>query len=218
MKNKYTIIALVFAALNFAAAQTSHKVLVGPNGQFSFQPKNLSINSGDTVVWKWKSNNHSTTSDNTTGPETWDSGILNAGAVYSRVFTTAGTYNYHCIPHRSLGMVGSITVKQTTGVKSSEGNIDLNFKLKQNYPNPFNPATTIEYTIPLLKNQKNSGIRVKLKIFDLLGREVRTILNVKQTPGIHIVKFNAGALKSGIYFYKLTAGNFVSTKKMILLK
>ncbi len=87
------------------------------------------------------------------------------------------------------------------------------FELSQNYPNPFNPSTTIEYSIP-----KNSVQNVQLKIYDVLGREVATLVNGKQEAGRYKVKFNANNLPSGIYFYTLRAGDFVATKKMILLK
>jgi hypothetical protein len=85
------------------------------------------------------------------------------------------------------------------------------FELAQNYPNPFNPTTTIEYSIP------QAGV-VTIKIFDILGREVTTLVNEEKQRGNHVVKFNASNLSSGIYFYKLQAGSFVQTLKMILLK
>ncbi len=85
------------------------------------------------------------------------------------------------------------------------------FYLSQNYPNPFNPSTTITYSIP--QNQ-----RVTLKVFDVLGNEVATLVNEEKPAGNYEVNFNAGDLASGIYFYKLQAGNFVQTHKMILLK
>ena len=85
------------------------------------------------------------------------------------------------------------------------------FILEQNYPNPFNPTTTIEYSIPM------AGL-VTIKIFDILGREVTTLVNEEKQRGNHLVKFNASNLSSGIYFYRLQAGNFMSEKKLILLK
>ena len=85
------------------------------------------------------------------------------------------------------------------------------FKLNQNYPNPFNPITTIQYSIP----QRSV---VSLKVYDILGNEVATLVNEAKNVGIYTVSFNASQLASGIYFYKLQAGSFVETKKMILLK
>jgi len=94
-----------------------------------------------------------------------------------------------------------------------------NFELKQNYPNPFNPTTTIEYSIPNVGTKNFSSLQnVELKIYDVLGREVATLVNEKQSPGNYSVKFDASKLNSGVYFYTLRVGKFASTKKMILLK
>jgi len=85
------------------------------------------------------------------------------------------------------------------------------FSLRQNYPNPFNPSTRIAYELP------KAG-HVSLKVFDLLGREIATLVNEIQPVGSHSVTFNGSALASGIYFYRLQAGDFATTKKMVLLK
>jgi hypothetical protein len=101
------------------------------------------------------------------------------------------------------------------------------FKLFQNYPNPFgsatpsgNPTTTIKYSIPASETQNFASLTkmVTLKIYDVLGREIKTLVNEQQTPGNYSVKFNAANLPSGVYFYRLKAGNFVQTKKMVLLR
>ena len=100
-----------------------------------------------------------------------------------------------------------------------EGNKTLltGFELLQNYPNPFNPTTTIKYVIANVAKQF-AGLLVQLKVYDVLGREVATLVNEKQTPGNYSVKFNASALTSGVYFYTLKAGKFISTKKLVLIK
>ncbi len=85
------------------------------------------------------------------------------------------------------------------------------FALYQNYPNPFNPTTNIRFTIP------NQGT-VTIKIFDILGRELRILLNEEMNAGQHNITFNAKDLPSGIYFYRISAGNYSATKKMVLLK
>ncbi|NOX17718.1 MAG: T9SS type A sorting domain-containing protein [Chlorobi bacterium] len=99
------------------------------------------------------------------------------------------------------------------------------FSLEQNYPNPFskgasgNSITTIEYSVPVIDaNFASVTANVTLKVYDVLGREVATLVNKEQTPGNYSVQFNAAGLSSGIYFYKLNAGSFRSVKKMILLK
>ncbi|MHB1686471.1 MAG: YCF48-related protein [Ignavibacteriaceae bacterium] len=100
-----------------------------------------------------------------------------------------------------------------TGIKRNPVTIHAEFMLVQNYPNPFNPTTNIQYAI-------GSSQFVTLKIFDLLGREIATLVNEEQSEGKHEVEFNADKyrLTSGVYFYTLTANNFSGTKKMFLIK
>jgi len=85
------------------------------------------------------------------------------------------------------------------------------FKLEQNYPNPFNPTTSIQYQI-------SSISAVTLKVYDILGSEVAALVNEEQQPGYYEVHFNGSSLASGMYVYRLTAGDYVSVKKMILIK
>jgi aminopeptidase N len=115
---------------------------------------------------------------------------------------------------------GNWILKNTTTVTEvNDFYQPLNFSLEQNYPNPFNPSTTISYTIP------ESGL-VTLKVYDVLGREVATLVNEQNEAGIHQVDFNASNLNSGVYFYTIESSNpsassgqsFVETKKMILIK
>ncbi len=99
----------------------------------------------------------------------------------------------------------------TTDVKEITDLVPVAFELGQNYPNPFNPSTTIKFSIP------ESGL-VTLKVFNLLGQEVATLLNSEKTAGVYEATFDASTLSSGIYFYTLDSKNFTSTKKMVLLK
>jgi len=85
------------------------------------------------------------------------------------------------------------------------------FTVEQNYPNPFNPTTNIQYSI-------GSKQRVLLKVFDLLGKEILTLVHEEKPAGVYKVEFNASKLSSGIYFYQLQAGDFIETKKMILMR
>jgi hypothetical protein len=90
--------------------------------------------------------------------------------------------------------------------------------LAQNYPNPFNPSTTIKYTIPSVTLSSVEGSRVQLKIFDILGNEITTLVDEYKPAGTYEVEFDASNLSSGIYFYRLQAVGFIETKKMILLR
>jgi hypothetical protein len=89
--------------------------------------------------------------------------------------------------------------------------VPVSFSLMQNYPNPFNPTTTIKYAIP-------SSQHVRLKLFDVLGRQVAVLVDQNQHAGFYGVAFDAATLSSGVYFYRIEAGSFVQTKRMLLLK
>ncbi|MBU0558090.1 MAG: T9SS type A sorting domain-containing protein [Bacteroidetes bacterium] len=93
------------------------------------------------------------------------------------------------------------------------------FKLEQNYPNPFNPRTVIKFQVPSVKTRGSvSQQNIVLKVYDILGQEIRTLINGVHTPGNYTIEFNAEGLSSGIYFYTLNASEFKETKKMILLR
>ncbi len=92
------------------------------------------------------------------------------------------------------------------------------YSLGQNYPNPFNPITSIKFNVARMDSDLRRNDRVTLKVFDLLGKEVKTLVNEVLQPGTYSVRFDAGDLPSGVYFYRLTAGDFSETKKLILLK
>jgi hypothetical protein len=97
-----------------------------------------------------------------------------------------------------------------TGIKY-DITIPKKYSLSQNYPNPFNPSTTIKYAIA-------SSSYVTIKVFDILGNEVASLVNEKKPIGNYTVNFNASNLSSGVYLYQIRAGSFISTKKMLLLK
>lgn len=96
-----------------------------------------------------------------------------------------------------------------TGISGTE--TPATFSLSQNYPNPFNPITSIKYSVSSIRD-------IKLEVYDILGKNVTTLVNQKQGPGDYEIKFDGSKLSSGIYFYKLTAGDFSDVKSMILIK
>ena len=96
--------------------------------------------------------------------------------------------------------------------------LPIEFTLKQNYPNPFNPTTTIKYSVPNVTLSGVEGSRVQLKIYDVLGNEISTLINEIKPAGNYEVNFNAFGLSSGVYFYKLQSGSLIETRKMILLR
>jgi hypothetical protein len=113
----------------------------------------------------------------------------------------------------TVAIVRTSTQWTTATAVSVEANEDLptTFALGQNYPNPFNPKTVVSYQLPVVSN-------VRLEVYDLLGREVALLVNERQAAGSYNVTFDAGRLASGTYLYRITAGQFVQTRKMVLLK
>ncbi|MDR3627126.1 MAG: T9SS type A sorting domain-containing protein, partial [Ignavibacteriaceae bacterium] len=109
----------------------------------------------------------------------------------------------------------SYKISTVTDVKDKNAITKITYKLSQNYPNPFNPSTIINYQL----SDRNN---VSIKIYNLLGQEIETLINKVQPAGKYSVAFNSSAngihLSSGVYFYRLQAGNYIETKKMILLK
>jgi len=112
------------------------------------------------------------------------------------------TLVYASINGKEYGTLVSVT---------EDNELPLRFSLSQNYPNPFNPSTTIAFDLP-------TPLLVTLAIYDYIGREVTVLVNGLQHAGHHEVQFHASQLSSGVYFYRIRAGNFLNIKKMILIK
>ncbi len=136
--------------------------------------------------------------------------------------TEAGTGNYtmqfitqpYTVSRAGITALGPFSVgrfRDVTGVSEPPESVPMEFNLSQNYPNPFNPTTTINFNIA-----KES--LVQLKIYDLLGKEMKTLIDATMSAGNHDVYFEAKDLSSGVYFYQIKAGNFTQSKKMILIK
>jgi hypothetical protein len=105
---------------------------------------------------------------------------------------------------------GAVWVPGATPVED-EGSFPESYGLLQNYPNPFNPTTSIRYSVPELT-------KISLRVYDVLGNEIATLVNEQKERGVYTIKFDASQLVSGIYLYRLQAGSFIETKKMILLR
>jgi hypothetical protein len=126
--------------------------------------------------------------------------VSDAGAVISLQPGEYRLYTSQKIPKLS-DLITSVQDKNT---------LPAQYRLEQNYPNPFNPSTMISYQLPF-----NS--QVTLKVYDILGREIATLVDERQSAGTYKIEFNK-PLASGVYLYRIQAGNFIESKKMILLK
>jgi hypothetical protein len=122
---------------------------------------------------------------------------------HSRLYVSSENPSYIDIP-----LVGSVSF---TGVQQSVAGLPQNILLDQNFPNPFNPSTVVRYQLSAVSD-------VKLVVYDLLGREVAVLVNGRKAPGSYEATFDATGLASGVYFYRLTAGHFAQTRRMIVLR
>ncbi len=165
---------------------------------------------------KWKSKNY-TSYDFRTDPVNKPSSFRKIEFVFGVSTVFKPCYVKVKVQFRNLALIhtdNSVEIidfpQDVTDVLDKES-IPNNFSLSQNYPNPFNPSTTISYQLP------NNGF-VTLKVYDILGKEVATLVNEQKSAGKYEAKFNASNLTSGTYIYKISAGNSVQIKKMILMK
>ena len=207
MKIFNTVIMMIIFISSIVLSQTKYTVEVS---NFVFTPSDLTIDVGDTVHWVNVQGNHNVVAD--------DNSFRNGDPstdpwTYDLVFTSPGSNPYYCELHGSSGgngMSGVVTVLTPSDVSNETANVN-SYKLMQNFPNPFNPSTKITF------NLKESG-QVILTVYNLLGKEVTTLVNEKLASGTHSVDFDAATLNSGVYLYTIKSGNFVQTKKMILVK
>jgi hypothetical protein len=118
------------------------------------------------------------------------------------------------VNQKSMWFIGNYStgaVVSALGVDPAAEGVPGRYALEQNYPNPFNPTTVVSCQLPVASN-------VKLIVYDMLGREVATLMDEAKQPGTYSVTWNASGLSSGVYFCRITAGSFVATRRMILMK
>ena len=132
---------------------------------------------------------------------------------FPRIFAVIDPDNEMSEIHEDNNMGFSVLGKYSipTDLESPDEELPVRFELKQNYPNPFNPVTTISYQLAIKSD-------VNLSIYNILGQKVATLVSENQQPGEYSIRWDASQLSSGFYFYRIVAGDFVSAKKMLLLK
>ena len=149
----------------------------------------------------------------TDGGNNWSTQTSNTSATLSSVFFIDSLYGYAV---GNTGIVLKTTNGGLTGISVGSNKIPRIFQLYQNYPNPFNPVTKIKFDMPPSKGVR--GVDVKLIIYDVLGREVATLVSEQLKPGTYEVEWDGSNYFSGVYFYKLITESFIDSKRMVLIK
>jgi len=149
--------------------------------------------------------------------------LIGNGATHSvKMYDSSGNYIEEFIPNGLGGLMtpNAVVIRETnvSSVSSDGDPGDKSFVLEQNYPNPFNPSTKIKFSVPFVETHRDASLLVTLKVYNVLGNDVATLVDEYKSAGSYEIKFDASGLPSGIYFYELKAGTFVQTKKMILMK
>ena len=184
---------------------------------FAFSPDSISINQGDTVSFTLSAIHNAVEVSQSTwiagGTTALPGGFSVPFGGGSAVLSQAGKHYYVCTNHASMGMKGIIVVNPSGTTSVGDGPVLPHvYSLAQNYPDPFDPSTSITFSVPV-------SSRVTLRIYNVLGQEVSTLLDhASVEAGTHTVRFDAAQLSSGVYLYRMEAGDFVSVQKMILTR
>jgi plastocyanin len=204
------VIALL--ALALSASATVHTVTVS---NFQFSPSTVTITFGDTIIWTNQSGTHNV--NHTGNPRLFRSGNPVSGNwtyQYPNPTETtplpAGSYAYNCQQHPS-SMNGTVVVEQSDARQPDRAAVPASPVLTQNFPNPFNSSTEIEFALP-------QAAHVKLSIFNVLGQNLRTLVDSDLSAGSHRLNFDASGLATGLYFYVLETPGATLTRKMQFLK
>jgi plastocyanin len=217
-KQSLRSVVLVVAICLIVTSQAFATVHIVEVGNFAFTPTKTHITHGDTVRWVWASGVHTTTSE-ADSPKSWNSPTLSgSGQSFQVAFTTAdgnGPFPYLCSVH-PLTMKDTIFVTSAAVEIDGQSSLPGNFALEQNYPNPFNPTTTIRFTIPRTEE-------VELSIINVAGEIIEHDHLGLLHGGSYSIEWNGrgsdgNVAQSGVYFYRVKAGGYVETRKMVLLK
>ncbi len=141
----------------------------------------------------------------------------NLKIIVNRIGFLSDSTNVNVTPTSNIDSINFHLYSLFTGIKQTESEISTELKLSQNYPNPFNPVTRIKFEVAMDSRLRGND-RVVLKVYDILGKEIQTLVNEQLQPGTYEVTFDGSNLPSGVYFYKLRAGDYTETKKMLMIK
>jgi plastocyanin len=210
IRNILIIWGVAFLAMVTNTYAARYFVQFGGSFGLTYSPDSILVFVGDTIRWQGNFAMHPLSS--TSVPPGAVSFHQASSDVFDYVVTVAGTYLYQCDFHFSSGMKGKIIALGTSGVNNTYTSMQPDaFRLRQNFPNPFNPSTTISFDIP-------SPTHVSIKVYNLIGEMIATIADENMSAGSYSMVWNAASIPSGVYFYRLNAGQFTQTRKLMVLK
>ncbi len=199
----------LFAVLLLIISLPSKAATVMVNVEdFEFDPSSFTINVGDEVMWMWDNSagQHTTTSTNIpAGAASWDQEIKSSTPVFSYIATVPGNYDYVCLFHESMGMVGHFTVTGTTGINNAS--VMPAFSIY--HANAVNGELNISYGVT-----QNS--KLDLRIYDITGKTAGTFFSANKIAGTYNEKFPLTGLNRGIYFIRLETSGAIVTKKILI--
>lgn len=195
-------VASIFVISILQVQATNHVVTVA---DFTFNPNNLTVSTGDTITWMWMSGSHTTTSTTIpAGADAWNQPLNNNSVSFSYVVQAAGLYSYICVPHQSMGMTGQFTAVNPSGIPlnssipfvSIDGNL-TSTELKLNY---------------YLENSQ----LLTVGIYDIIGKPVKTIYLGMQPAGPNEKLLNVSGIPKGLYLVKLDGKEISLTRKIVI--
>ncbi len=210
---------LAVNGVNIFASTDTGKVYLSTNNGYKWTPANVGVIYPTVWSTSISGNNIYTATEyggvyvSTDFGNTW--GMESDRLIFDKItslninnqYVFVGTYDKGLWRRLISDVLKLVTSIDTKGMSK----IPINYHLEQNYPNPFNPTTKIQFSLP-------KSVNVRLSIYNLLGQEISTLIDQELPAGTHLVDFNASKLSNGIYFYKISAGDYSATKKMILVK
>jgi plastocyanin len=204
MKKIFTLLLSATLIAGFLPANAASFIVTA--GNLHFNPSDLTINAGDTIIWTWTEGSHTTTSTQIpVGAVAWDQGINSNSPVFVYSPVIAGSYNYVCSPHASMGMTGHFTVISTSGLSENVlKGATLNGALLNN------DMLLVQFILP-------SPSLVTVRLYNLIGNTVSTFLtNVRQPAGVFEEKFLLPSLRSGLYMLQLQTADGILTKRILV--
>lgn len=204
MKKIYILYLTVFAL--FTQLPSKGAMVMVETANFQFTPSNFTVNVGDTIMWFWFDGSHTTTSGNIpSGATAWNASISQNNQMFTYVVSIPGIYNFVCLPHASGGMTGSFNaIGGTVGINESPA---PTLSFISNYSS--NGNLYVDYELI------STGI-LRIKLFDIIGNSVQTLVSSTQVAGKHSDVFNVTDLHKGIYILEMVTGKNRLSKKILI--